>query len=99
MKENYYNLKYDKGKLRWDLLELELIKPIVKVLTYGFKKYKKAESWKEVPDGQERYFSSLMRHLEAYRTGKKVNGESKIKHLWHAMCNIYFLIWFEKEGS
>lgn len=88
--------KHDKGKLRWDLLDLKLIEPVVDVLTYGAKKYE-ADSWKHVPEGKNRYYAALMRHLTEWRSGKKIDQESGKRHLWMAMCNLYFLIWFDKN--
>ena len=37
-----------------------------------------------------------MRHLEAWRAGEKVDKDSKLSHLSHALTNVAFLIEFEK---
>jgi hypothetical protein len=84
-------LKYDDGKLRWDLLPWEPIEEIVKVLTYGAKKYKE-NSWQHVDRFEDRYFAALMRHLVAWRNGEVYDKESGILHLSHAACNIMFLL-------
>jgi hypothetical protein len=85
-------LKYDEGKPRWDLLPMGEIEEIVKVLTFGAKKYAD-NSWQEVPRGVERYFASLLRHLVAWRTGNDSDDESGLHPLAHAACNIIFLLY------
>ena len=68
----------------------------VEVLTFGAEKYAR-ENWKKVPDGKNRYFAALMRHLTAWQNGEKVDPESGKSHLDHAMCNLYFLKNFDKD--
>jgi hypothetical protein len=89
-------LKYDTGKLRWDLLPMDCIEDVVKILTFGAEKYS-ANNWQNVEDGENRYFAALMRHLTTSRMGEKVDIESGLSHLSHAMCNIIFLLWLEKH--
>lgn len=86
--------KHDKGKTRWDLLELKLIEPLVDVLTYGAEKYE-AGNWKKVSNGKSRYYAAFMRHLTFWQSGQKIDKESGKPHLWVVMCNLYFLIWFD----
>lgn len=92
-KPEYFDAKHDQGKDRWDLLDLELVHPIVAILTYGSKKYA-ADSWKKVPNGEDRYWAAMMRHLHAFQRGEIHDPESGWPHLWHAACNMYFLLWF-----
>ncbi len=90
-------MKFDKEKLRWDLLDLKAIEGIVKVLTYGAKKYA-PHNWKKVKNGEDRYYAALMRHLTVYRDGEKMD-ESGLTHLEHVGCNIMFLLYFENKGG
>ena len=39
------NHKDDKEKLMWHLLPLSLIKPVVEVFNFGYRKYQKEGSW------------------------------------------------------
>jgi hypothetical protein len=87
--------KFDTDKPDWSLLNLDLIEPIVKVLTFGAKKYSKA-NWKHVPDAKDRYFAALLRHLEAWQRGERFDSESGESHLAHAGCCLVFLLWFDK---
>jgi len=91
-------LKYDAEKLRWDLLPIDCIEEVVKVLSMGAKKYS-ANNWQLVEDGENRYYAALMRHLAASRMGEKIDPESGLSHLSHVMCNVVFLLWLEKHGQ
>ena len=94
---DYHEKKWDQGKLRWDLLYYEGVEKIVEIATYGIEKGYKEDSWKDVPDGQERYFAALMRHLMAWRKGEIVDPESGKPHIWHVAWNALALIFFEEK--
>lgn len=96
MKSSYYERKFDREKPRWDLLNFSLVRSIVTVLTYGARKYG-PNTWQKVPNGEARYLAALMRHLDAYQSGERLDPESGISHLWHAFCNLYFMVWFERR--
>lgn len=85
-------LKYDDKKLRWDLLPIEQVEEIVKILTFGANKYTD-NSWQRVENGIERYYAALMRHIVDWRKGEELDPESNIHHLAHAGCNILFLLY------
>jgi hypothetical protein len=89
-------LKYDTGKLRWDLLPIECIEDIVKILTFGADKYG-PNNWQDVTPFEERYYAALMRHIVAWRKGEKIDPESGMSHLAHALCNVVFLDWNDKK--
>lgn len=91
-------LKYDSGKLRWDLLPVEEIEGIVDVLTFGANKYAD-NSWQNVDNGIERYYAALMRHIIAWRKGEKKDDESGIDHLYHALTNLVFISWLTKNAK
>lgn len=93
---DYYEKKKDKGKLRWDLLDLKVIESIVEVLTFGLEKYDK-DSWKDVDDAKARYHAAEMRHKTARLSGENIDPESGKPHSWHELCNMYFQVYFDKE--
>jgi hypothetical protein len=97
MDDEKEGLKFDNGKLRWDLLPLNAIEDTVKVLTFGANKYG-PNNWQQVDDAENRYFAALMRHIKAYRTGEKIDPESGIDHIAHAICNLVFLYHFQNEN-
>ena len=78
----------------WHLLPWVATSLVVKVLTYGAKKYA-PENWRKVQDPQDRYFAAAMRHLVARRDGQKLDPESGLPHLAHAACCILFMLELE----
>lgn len=95
-KQPQLGIKYDDGKLRFDLILPEFDEAVAKVLTFGAAKYA-PNSWQHVDDRRNRYYASLMRHLNAYRKGEKLDSESGLSHLAHAACNVMFLMYAENE--
>ncbi len=95
-------MKHDGGKNMLGLLIAgmpEVIYHLGTVLTFGAKKYK-ADSWKTVPSGKDRYLDAAYRHLIAWHSGEKSDSESGIHHIFHAIINLMFVAWFElKEGN
>jgi len=88
--------KFDGDKNRWDLLPIEEIERIVEILTSGAKKYA-PNNWQRVPDGTERYYAALLRHLVAWRKGEKNDPESGKSHLAHLGCCLVFLMWLDNN--
>ncbi len=84
-------VKYDKEKLRWDLLPLKPIIDIVDILSYGAAKYAD-ENWRYVEPFEDRYYAAAMRHITAWRLGEQIDEESGKHHLAHAMCSLIFLM-------
>lgn len=90
-------LKYDDGKLMYDLLPPKAIEEVVKVLTYGAKKYA-PNNWKKVDEWRSRYIAALMRHFEKYRQGEMINVEThegkphEQYHLANVICCAIFLL-------
>lgn len=82
--------KYDKGKLQITLMPTEIIRAITEVRMFGAKKYKPA-NWINV--SKRRYKDALLRHILEYIDNEDaVDSESGLPALWHAACNIAFLI-------
>ena len=99
MKKKLVNgVKYDKGKLRWDLLPIQPIEEAVKVITYGANKYCD-NNWKKVHNGIERYYAAALRHLFAWRKGEEIDEESNFKHLSHVITNIIFLMYLTENNK
>lgn len=82
--------KFDVGKLEYGLIPPLALKEMVRVLTFGAQKYER-NNWKHVDDAKRRYFDAMQRHLWAYQEGEKLDPESGIHHLAHAMCCLFFL--------
>lgn len=86
------------GKLRWDLLPLDLIEELVKVYDYGAKKYY-PESWKEIPDGYQRLKAAALRHLVAFEKGEDIDSESRLSHLICASWNLLTCYYYTKKNG
>ncbi len=84
-------VKYDAGKLRWDLLPMSAVEKIVAVMTFGAAKYG-PNNWQALDDFESRYFAALERHLVAWRRGERIDPESGLPHLAHAGCCLVFLL-------
>lgn len=83
--------KFDDGKPRYDLIPPVVLEQLATVLTFGAKKYG-PNNWQSVPDAQNRYYSALMRHVEADRGGEVFDEESGLPHLTHALACVAFML-------
>lgn len=87
-------LKADKGKARLSLVPMRILWAIARVREFGVAKYGQSDSWRNV--SPERYRDALMRHIAAYIDDPEgTDAESGLPHLWHAACNIAFLVALE----
>jgi len=73
----------------WDVLQ-----DLAKVITYGAEKYE-ANNWQKNP--MWKYKAAYMRHYVAWLLGEENDKESGLHHLAHAMCNLMFLHWQDKQ--
>ena len=90
--------KDDTGKLRWSLLPRGTVKLIIEVLEVGAKKYD-VDNWQKVPDARLRYYDALMRHVESWWSGEKLDPEDGLHHLAHAGCCLLFLLYLDNEDK
>ena len=88
--------KYDRNKPDWSLLTLKTLKPMVKILEMGAKKYER-NNWQKVEP--RRYFRALIKHISEWQSGEVLDPETQESHLAHAMCNLYFLMYFEQNDK
>ena len=83
-------VKNDNGKNRLDLLPVEALLEIGKVLTFGAQKYSD-ENWRQ-GCAWSRYYAAAQRHLYAWKYGDDLDEDSGLSHLAHANCCILFLL-------
>ena len=93
-------MKDDSEKLRFDLVPFEPIEALAEILTYGAKKYA-PNNWKKgnTHEDIERVFAAFMRHINKYRQGEDIDPESGFPHIYHAFCNLAFIIYHYKTGK
>lgn len=89
VKITHKGLRYNEGKLRYDLVHPIAQEGLVKVLTFGSHKYlprnwEKGMSWSNI-------ISSLKRHLAAIERGEDYDNETGLLHIDHLQCNAHFL--------
>jgi hypothetical protein len=82
-------LRFNKGKLRFDLVEPHAFEDFVQVLTDGANKYfdrnwENGLTWTSV-------LASLKRHIQAIEKGEDYDPESGRLHISHAACNVHFI--------
>lgn len=85
------------GKLRLDLVPQEWIHWLGQLLHFGAEKYD-ANLWRDNPMEHWRMEASLMRHLDAYRLGEKMDAESGLPHLVAVAWNALALAYYEEKG-
>jgi len=88
--------KNDAGKLRYDVVPASFERALALVLAFGAKKYGK-NTWQQVENGSERYYSALRRHLAAWTEGEFTDKESGLPHLYHVAVNALFCDWFDQQ--
>lgn len=86
--------KNSEGKLKWRLVNLKYLEGLVRVREYGNKIYSDPENWRAV--NIHDIFDALKRHIvEMDNKGIfSLDKESGLPHIWHILCNTYFLCAF-----
>ena len=83
--------KDDSGKPILSLVPKQIIYEVEKVRSFGTKKYKDPENWKNVEF--ERYHQALLRHVLAiWNDPAARDKESGLLHLSHIACNVAFML-------
>ena len=90
--------KLDAGKIKAGVLHdfSSALLEVANVGSYGAEKYTR-EGWRSVPNGRQRYFDALWRHLLASRY-EAFDKESGLDHLAHAAWNLLAVLELEAHG-
>ena len=91
-------IKYDSAKPKMNLLPPKAILEVAKVLTFGAEKYD-AENWRKLDDLQNRYTAGALRHIFAHMDGEKLDPETGLSHMAHALCCLLFKLEIELEDG
>jgi hypothetical protein len=87
-------LRYNAGKIRYDLVPAFAQEQYARVLTKGAEKY--AERNWELGMKWSKVVASLERHLQAIKRGEDFDPETGLLHSAHVMCNAAFLTEYYK---
>ena len=82
-------VRFNQGKLRYDLLHPVAQQGLVEVLSFGATKYE-ARNWEKGLSWSST-IASMKRHLAAIERGEDFDSESGLKHIDHLQCNAHFL--------
>lgn len=85
-------VRYNIGKLRYDLEHPVAREGLIKVLTKGAGKYE-ARNWEKGLSWMDTV-ASLERHLAAWKMGEDIDPETGEYHVDHMQCNTHFLSTF-----
>ena len=94
---NRKGLKFDKDKLRMDLIPPEAIYALAEVLTFGAKKYAD-RNWEKGIE-LNRLFAATQRHLWDMWKGELIDPESNLPHSYHALTNIAMYITLNERNN
>jgi len=95
IKSSKTGLRFNKGKLRWSLMNYKAMEPMIRVLMMGAEKYDD-HNWKKGLDKVE-ILECLQRHLAALMDGELYDKESGLPHIGHIMCNAMFYSYFMED--
>ena len=87
-------IKFDNDKLRYDLIPIYSFEELVKVFTFGSRKYDDRNWERGMAWG--RVYAALLRHLTAFWRGEDLDPESGLSHLAHVVWNAMALLEFTK---
>ena len=90
--------RYNEGKLDWTLIDFNTLIPVVKVFTFGEKKYGKF-NWKKDLKEKNEPLKSAFRHMIAINNGEHYDSESGELHAAHVICNMMMLIYHNKNNK
>lgn len=82
-------------KTRWELLPLDCLEDMARVLTEGARKYDD-NSWQNLDNGYERYKGALLRHLYAAEN-ETFDEDTGCRHLAQVAINAIFMLWISKH--
>lgn len=89
-------LRLDDGKLRMDLVPVEVIVELARVYTAGTVKYE-GDNWRKGMKWS-RCVAALYRHLTKWQAGMTFDTETQCHHLAHVAWNALTLMIYQMEG-
>ena len=90
-------MRFNAGKLRYDLLPPDAIEELTKVMTMGAEKYA-PRNWEKGFNWMDCY-ASMARHQMAWLLGEDRDPESGHLHMAHVMWNAMAITAFMRRGK
>tara|TARA_B100001093_G_scaffold132217_1_gene124756 strand:+ start:394 stop:801 length:408 start_codon:yes stop_codon:yes gene_type:complete len=90
--------KFDTKKPKAYLLPPKALMEVSRVLTIGAEKYDE-ENWRKLDNLQKRYTGAALRHLFAHMDGERLDPETNLSHIAHALCCLLFKLEIEIEET
>lgn len=90
-----HGVKGDAHKPRFELLPPHALETVASVLAHGAAKYSD-DNWRRVEGGYGRYIAAALRHVYARMKGERLDPESGMPHLAHAVCSVLFAMELDK---
>ena len=87
--------RFSEGKVRHDLIPPWVIEQLAQVYTYGTKKYD-SDNWRKGLAWKKNVIGPLLRHLNKWLRGEKVDEESGCHHLAMVLWQGAALMLYEK---
>lgn len=89
-------VKHDAGKPRMDLIPMDVLLDVAKVLSFGAIKYS-PWNWTLGMD-YSRVQAAMLRHYAAWQSGQNLDPETNLPHLAHMTCCLIFLQYYSNNG-
>ncbi len=80
----------NENKDPYELLPFKALHEVVGVLKFGKNKHG-ADNWKTANINTQEFVGAALRHICAWQRGDKIDAETGIDHLAHAVCNLLFI--------
>jgi hypothetical protein len=90
-------MRFDAGKLPVELLPVDALEEVARVLEFGAKKYARRNWEKGIKFS--RVVGPLLRHVFKWLRGEDNDPETGLNHMAHAACNALFLVAYIKRGK
>ena len=90
--------KFDDGKLRYDLVPPIELEELVEVYTHGAARYGDKNYLAGGGLGEDRIYAAILRHVQSYRKGERIDKDSSLLALAHAAWGCFTLMEYERLG-
>lgn len=95
IKKSPVALRFNNGKLRYDLLDAYAIQELVRVFSKGAEKYEDG-NWLKGGMKTSVMLASLKRHIAAFELGEDIDPETGCHHMAHAAWNALAVVTYSK---